>query len=49
MVWDFTPGTVVFSQTDPTGDDNVPGNYAYPTSSNFTAVPGATLWVEVFA
>ncbi len=39
MVWDFTPGTVVFSQTDPAGDDNGPGNYAYPTSSNF--VPGA--------
>ena len=39
VVWDFTPGTVVFSQTDPTGDDNGPGNYAYPTSSSF--VPGA--------
>jgi len=37
VVWDFTPGTVVFSQTDPTGDDNGPGNYAYPTSSNFNA------------
>jgi glucan 1,4-alpha-glucosidase len=37
VVWDFTPGTVVFSQADPTGDDNGPGNYAYPTSSNFVA------------
>jgi glucoamylase len=30
-------GTTVFSTTDPTGDDNGPGTYAYPTSSNFTA------------
>ena len=37
VVWDFTPGTVVFTQTDPSGDDNGPGNYAYPTSSNFNA------------
>ena len=37
VVWDFTPGTVVFSQADPSGDDNGPGNYAYPTSSNFVA------------
>jgi glucan 1,4-alpha-glucosidase len=37
VVWDFTPGTVIFSQADPTGDDNGPGNYAYPTSSNFNA------------
>ncbi len=37
VVWDFTPGTVVLGQTDPTGDDNGPGNYAYPTSSNFVA------------
>jgi glucoamylase len=39
VFWDFTPGTVIFSQADPTGDDNGPGNYAYPTSSNFQ--PGA--------
>lgn len=32
-------GTVVFDRTDPDGDDNGPGTYAYPTSSNF--VPGA--------
>jgi glucoamylase len=37
VVWDFTPGTVVFAQADPTGDDHGPGNYAYPTSSNFVA------------
>jgi hypothetical protein len=37
VVWDFTPGTVLFSQADPAGDDNGPGNYAYPTSSNFHA------------
>jgi glucoamylase len=37
VVWDFTPGTVVLNVTDPTGDDNGPGNYAYPTSSNFVA------------
>jgi glucoamylase len=39
VVWDFTPGTVVFSQADPTGDDNGPGNYAYPTAADFH--PGA--------
>ena len=37
VVWDFTPGTVVFNQSDPSNDDNGPGNYAYPTSSNFNA------------
>ena len=37
VVWDFTPGTVVLNVADPTGDDNGPGNYAYPTSSNFVA------------
>jgi len=37
VVWDFTPGTVVFSQADPTGDDNGPGNYAYPTAGDFHA------------
>jgi len=31
------PGTTVFSTTDPSGDDNGPGTYAYPTSSSFTA------------
>ena len=33
------PGTLIFDVTDPNGDDNGPGNYAYPTSSNFK--PGA--------
>jgi glucoamylase len=31
------PGTQVFSATDPTGDDNGPGTYQYPTDSNFVA------------
>jgi glucoamylase len=39
VVFDFTPGTVVLDVTDPTGDDNGPGNYAYPTSPDFH--PGA--------
>ena len=34
---DFTPGTLVFEATDPSGDDNGPGNYAYPTASDFHA------------
>ena len=33
------PGTTVLSVTDPTGDDNGPGTYAYPTASDFH--PGA--------
>jgi len=39
VVYDFVPGTKLLDVTDPTGDDNGPGNYAYPTSSNFQ--PGA--------
>ncbi len=39
VVLDFTPGTVLFDVSDPDGDDNGPGNYAYPTSSSFQ--PGA--------
>ncbi len=31
------PGTTVLDVSDPTGDDNGPGTYQYPTSSNFTA------------
>jgi carbohydrate-binding DOMON domain-containing protein len=38
-VFDFTPGTVVLDLADPDGDDNGPGNYAYPTSGDFK--PGA--------
>ncbi len=37
VVFDFVPGTLVFDVSDPAGDDNGPGNYAYPTSSNFHA------------
>jgi glucan 1,4-alpha-glucosidase len=37
VVFDFTPGTVLLDVTDPAGDDNGPGNYAYPTSADFHA------------
>ena len=37
IVIDFTPGTKILNVTDPTGDDNGPGNYAYPTASDFHA------------
>ncbi len=37
IVFDFTPGTVVLDVTDPAGDDNGPGTYAYPTASDFHA------------
>jgi glucoamylase len=39
VVFDVTPGTVLLDTADPDGDDNGPGNYAYPTSTNFQ--PGA--------
>jgi glucoamylase len=39
VVFDFVPGTLLFEAADPLGDDNGPGNYAYPTSDNFK--PGA--------
>jgi glucan 1,4-alpha-glucosidase len=39
VVFDFVPGTMIFDVTDPSNDDNGPGNYAYPTSDNFK--PGA--------
>ncbi len=32
-----TSGTTVLDVTDPTGDDNGPGTYQYPTDSNFHA------------
>lgn len=35
VVYDFTPGTVVLNINDPAGDDHGPGNYAYPTASDF--------------
>ena len=31
------PGTTVLDVTDPNGDDNGPGTYAYPTNGAFTA------------
>jgi glucoamylase len=37
VFFDFTPGTVLLDVTDPSNDDNGPGNYAYPTSSDFHA------------
>jgi carbohydrate-binding DOMON domain-containing protein len=37
VVNDVVHGTLLFDQTDPTGDDNGPGNYAYPTASDFHA------------
>ena len=37
IVFDLTPGKVVFDVTDPSNDDNGPGNYAYPTASDFHA------------
>lgn len=37
IVWDFVPGTKLLDVTDPTGDDNGPGNYAYPTAPDFHA------------
>ncbi len=39
IVFDFVPGTLLLDVTDPSGDDNGPGNYAYPTFSGFH--PGA--------
>ncbi len=37
VVWDFTPGTVVLDVTDPSNDDNGPGNYVYPLAPDFHA------------
>ncbi len=34
---DVVAGTLLFNSADPTGDDNGPGNYAYPTASDFHA------------
>jgi glucoamylase len=39
VVFDVVPGTLLFEAADPDGDDNGPGNYAYPTSADFK--PGA--------
>ncbi|HEY7176593.1 MAG TPA: glycoside hydrolase family 15 protein, partial [Micromonosporaceae bacterium] len=37
VVNDVVNGTLLFDQTDPSGDDNGPGNFAYPTASDFHA------------
>jgi glucoamylase len=37
IVFDVTPGTKILDVTDPAGDDNGPGTYAYPTASDFHA------------
>jgi hypothetical protein len=39
VVSDFITGTTVLDVTDPSGDDNGPGTFAYPLSDNFK--PGA--------
>ena len=39
VVSDFITGTTVLDVTDPSGDDNGPGTFAYPLSDNFE--PGA--------
>ncbi len=39
VVGDLVGGTTVLDVTDPAGDDNGPGTYQYPTSSNFA--PGS--------
>jgi glucoamylase len=39
VLFDTVPGTLIFSTTDPDGDDNGPGTYSYPLSDNFK--PGA--------
>src|SRR6185369_10320601 len=37
VVGDLVGGVTVLDISDPTGDDNGPGTYAYPTSSAFSA------------
>jgi len=39
VIGDVSGGTTVLSVTDPTGDDNGPGTYQYPTSSSYS--PGS--------
>jgi glucoamylase len=39
VLFDFVPGTLLLDVADPDGDDNGPGNYAYPTFAGFH--PGA--------
>jgi len=35
VISEFVPGTTVLDVTDPDGDDNGPGTYAYPTAADF--------------
>ena len=37
VVRDVLPGTLLFEATDPDGDNNGPGTYAYPTAGDFKA------------
>jgi glucoamylase len=37
VLFDFVPGILLLDVTDPNGDDNGPGNYAYPTNDAFHA------------
>ena len=37
VFFDFVPGTLLLDVADPDGDDNGPGNYAYPTFDGFHA------------
>jgi carbohydrate-binding DOMON domain-containing protein len=37
VVFDFVAGTPLLDVADPSNDDNGPGNYAYPTASDFHA------------
>ena len=37
VVFDVVNGTLLLDVTDPTSDDNGPGNYAYPTAADFHA------------
>jgi glucoamylase len=37
VVFDFAPGTLILDVTDPDHDDNGPGNYRYPTATDFHA------------
>ncbi len=39
VVFDVVPGPLLFETTDPDGDDNGPGTYAYPSAPDFQ--PGA--------
>ena len=37
VVFDLVNGRLLFDVADPTGDDNGPGNYVYPTAADFHA------------